>query len=159
MSLNSYMSAAGYDLMPEVRSILAVPIRNFIDGGWLDAGTGVIFENLDPVSDEVVVRVFEIPAVALGNTVIFKPPSDTPVAAGRMTELLQEAGLPDGIMNLIQGHGSGMGACLAGHSGISKVTFTGSTEAGVSIGKAKMNNMTGVSPKPGDLCRYGIVAN
>ncbi len=71
-----------------------------------------------------------LPALIGGNTVVFKPSSYTPVAATRLVELLVEAGVPDGVVNLVHGSGEGVGEVLASHHGIDGVSFTGSSAVG-----------------------------
>ena len=71
-----------------------------------------------------------LPALIGGNTVVFKPSSYTPVAATRLVELLVEAGVPDGVVNLVHGSGVGVGEVLASHPGIDGVSFTGSSAVG-----------------------------
>ena len=72
------------------------------------------------------------PALAAGNTVVLKPAETTPLTALRLGEVLQEAGLPDGVVNILTGAGA-TGAALVGHPGVDKVAFTGSTEVGKAI--------------------------
>ena len=85
------------------------------------------------------------PALACGNTVILKPAEQTPLTALRLGELIQEAGLPDGVLNIITGFGPGAGSSIAEHPGIDKVAFTGSTEVGKIILKASAGNLKKVS--------------
>ncbi|HST80210.1 MAG TPA: aldehyde dehydrogenase family protein [Kineosporiaceae bacterium] len=70
------------------------------------------------------------PALAAGNVVVHKPAEDTPLSALFMASLLTQAGVPDGVLNVVTGHGSIVGDTLLGHSGIDKVAFTGSTAIG-----------------------------
>lgn len=70
------------------------------------------------------------PALAAGNTVVHKPAEDTPLTALRMAELLAEAGLPDGVLNVVTGAGATIGDALIGHDGVDAVAFTGSTSIG-----------------------------
>src|SRR5271170_6515959 len=70
------------------------------------------------------------PALAAGCTVILKPAEQTPLSALRLGELLQEAGFPDGVVNIVPGFGETAGAALAAHPDVDKVAFTGSTEVG-----------------------------
>ena len=269
MSIDSFLSINSYELLPSVREFFSRPIRNFIDGEWVESHSGKVFEKRDPATNDVVTtvaqseqedvdravasarRAFEssewskmptgqrqnlllrfaalleanseeltqiecldngssvthgssmmmanfvkyfaglatkvygdtmvptigfpgmdlqaytlrqpvgvvagiipwngpslmwitkvIPAIALGCTVVIKPASDTPLIATRYMHYLTQAGLPKGVVNQIQGLGSVAGASLATHPGINKVSFTGSTEVGISIGKAAMGNMT-----------------
>jgi aldehyde dehydrogenase (NAD+) len=75
------------------------------------------------------------PALACGNTVVLKPAETTPLTALLLAELVQEADLPPGVVNVITGAGE-TGAALASHPGVDKVAFTGSTEVGKAIRRA-----------------------
>ncbi|MFR0355457.1 aldehyde dehydrogenase family protein [Streptomyces sediminimaris] len=70
------------------------------------------------------------PALAAGNTVVHKPADETPLSALRMARLLQQAGVPDGVVNVVTGSGPVTGEALLRHRGIDKVAFTGSTATG-----------------------------
>ena len=70
------------------------------------------------------------PALAAGNTVVMKPAEQTPLSALRIGELVVEAGLPEGVVNLLPGFGPTAGAAIASHMDVDKVAFTGSTEVG-----------------------------
>src|SRR5450755_3995659 len=70
------------------------------------------------------------PALATGNTVVLKPAEQTPLTALRLAELITEAGMPDGVVNVVPGFGETAGAALASHDDVDKVAFTGSTEVG-----------------------------
>jgi aldehyde dehydrogenase (NAD+) len=72
------------------------------------------------------------PALACGNTVVLKPAETTPLSALLLAELLQEADLPPGVVNIVTGAGA-TGAALVGHGGVDKVAFTGSTAVGKQI--------------------------
>jgi betaine-aldehyde dehydrogenase len=85
------------------------------------------------------------PALAAGNTIVLKPAEQTPVNAMELGKLIQEAGFPDGVVNIVPGYGETAGAALASHPGIDKVAFTGSTEVGKLIAKAASDNLTTVS--------------
>jgi len=80
-----------------------------------------------------------VPALVAGNTVVFKPAEDTPLMAQRFVEILLEAGVPEGVLNLVQGIGEETGAALVRHPDVNLVSFTGSTETGreVAIGCAQ----------------------
>ena len=70
------------------------------------------------------------PALATGNCVVLKPAEQTPLTALRLAELMAEAGVPDGVVNVVTGFGETAGAALAAHPDVDKVAFTGSTEVG-----------------------------
>ncbi|WP_186061151.1 aldehyde dehydrogenase family protein [Burkholderia gladioli] len=75
------------------------------------------------------------PALAAGCTVVVKPSEDTPLALSRLGELVGEAEFPDGVVNIVHGFGSEVGAALVAHPLVSKVSFTGSTEVGRTIAR------------------------
>ncbi|WP_430293217.1 aldehyde dehydrogenase family protein [Pseudomonas sp. B1-22] len=83
-----------------------------------------------------------MPALATGCAVVIKPASETPLTALRLAELAFEAGVPAGVFNLVTGDGPNIGGGLASHPLVSKVSFTGSTAVGRSVGMAAMKNMT-----------------
>ena len=85
------------------------------------------------------------PALATGNTVIIKPSEDTSLVALRLGELLHDAGLPDGVFNVVTGLGETAGAALANHDDVDKITFTGSTEVGRILVRASAGNLKKVS--------------
>ncbi|WP_410639140.1 aldehyde dehydrogenase family protein [Amycolatopsis sp. lyj-346] len=70
------------------------------------------------------------PALAAGNTVVHKPAEDTSLSALRMAGILAEAGVPDGVLNVVTGFGSEIGEALLSHPGVDKIAFTGSTAVG-----------------------------
>jgi acyl-CoA reductase-like NAD-dependent aldehyde dehydrogenase len=75
-------------------------------------------------------------ALAAGNSVVLKPASASPLTALRLAELASEAGLPDGVLNVVPGPGAVLGEALARHPGVDKIGFTGSTEVGKSLLRA-----------------------
>jgi acyl-CoA reductase-like NAD-dependent aldehyde dehydrogenase len=85
------------------------------------------------------------PALAFGNTVVLKPAEQTPLTAMRIGELCLEAGVPDGVVNIITGFGEEVGAPLAHHLDVDKITFTGSTEVGRKILHASEGNLKRVT--------------
>jgi len=85
------------------------------------------------------------PALAAGCTVVLKPAEQTPLTALRLGELIQEAGFPEGVVNIVPGYGETAGAALAAHPDVDKVAFTGSTEVGKLIVAAAAGNLKKVS--------------
>src|SRR5881409_1632976 len=76
------------------------------------------------------------PALACGNSVVLKPSEETPLSALLLAELLQEAEVPDGVVNVVPGRGEIAGARLASHPDVDKIAFTGSTDVGRLIARA-----------------------
>ncbi len=85
------------------------------------------------------------PALAAGCTVVLKPAEQTPLSCLRLGELIQEAGFPDGVVNIVPGYGETAGAALAAHPDVDKVAFTGSTEVGKLVLQAAAGNLKKVS--------------
>jgi len=81
------------------------------------------------------------PALAAGNCIVMKPAEITPLSSLRIAELMQEAGLPDGVVNMVPGIGSVVGQYIAEHPGIAKVAFTGSTATGRRVVAASAGNL------------------
>ena len=86
------------------------------------------------------------PALAAGCTVVLKPAEQTPLSSLRLGELIEEAGFPEGVVNIVTGLGETAGAALAAHPGVDKIAFTGSTEVGRLIveaaGKSNLKKVT-----------------
>jgi phenylacetaldehyde dehydrogenase len=85
------------------------------------------------------------PALASGCTVVLKLAEETPLSGLRLAELCQEAGIPDGVLNVLTGFGETCGAPLAAHPQVDKVAFTGSTEVGKLIVRAASNDLKKVT--------------
>ena len=85
------------------------------------------------------------PALATGNCVVLKPAEQTPLSALLLARVIAEAGVPDGVVNVITGFGESAGAPLAAHDGVDKVAFTGSTEVGKLIVQAATGNLKKVT--------------
>jgi acyl-CoA reductase-like NAD-dependent aldehyde dehydrogenase len=85
------------------------------------------------------------PALLCGNTVVLKPAEDTPHTATRLVEILTEAGIPAGVVNLLHGRGEEVGAALVRHPGVQLVSFTGSAVVGREIASACGQNLKRVS--------------
>jgi phenylacetaldehyde dehydrogenase len=85
------------------------------------------------------------PALAAGNCVVIKPAEQTPLSALRLGELILEAGIPEGVVNIVTGFGETAGAALAAHPDVDKIAFTGSTEVGKIIVRAAAGNLKKVS--------------
>src|SRR5690606_20966423 len=84
--------------------------------------------------NQIAVKVF--PALATGCTVILKPSEQTPFSAHIFAEILDAAGVPAGVFNLVHGDGPGAGAPLSAHPDVDLISFTGSTRAGIEIARA-----------------------
>ncbi|HUW82920.1 MAG TPA: aldehyde dehydrogenase family protein [Phycisphaerae bacterium] len=85
------------------------------------------------------------PALACGCTVVLKPAEQSPGSALLIGRLCQEAGLPDGVVNIVTGDGPGAGAPLAAHAGVNHVSFTGSSQVGRQVAAAAAGHLAGVT--------------
>ncbi len=77
-----------------------------------------------------------MPALVCGNTVVIKPAEDTPHSTYNLVEACQEAGVPEGVINIVSGYGEQAGAALVDHADVRLISFTGSTDVGRIVGKA-----------------------
>src|ERR1700747_3578738 len=82
---------------------------------------------------------------ATGSPIVLKPAEQTPLTALRLGQLIQEAGFPDGVVNIVTGFGETAGAALSAHPGVDKIAFTGSTEVGKLILQAATGNLKKVT--------------
>jgi alpha-ketoglutaric semialdehyde dehydrogenase len=85
------------------------------------------------------------PAILSGNTVVFKPASDTPATATLLVEILMEAGIPEGVVNIVHGGGGAVGNAIVDHADIDLISFTGSTEIGKKISVGASSTLKRVS--------------
>ncbi len=96
-----------------------------------------VFGLVTPWNFPIAIPAWKIaPAIAFGNTVVLKPAELVPGTAAALVAILQEAGLPDGVVNLVLGQGSVVGQAIVDHPGIDGVSFTGSVATGRSIASA-----------------------
>jgi len=99
------------------------------------------------------------PALATGCCVVLKPAEQTPLSALRLGELIQEAGFPEGVVNIVPGYGETAGAALAAHPDVDKIAFTGSTEVGKLIVHAAAGNLKKVTLELGGKSPNIIMAD
>src|SRR5438270_2706819 len=81
------------------------------------------------------------PALVCGNTVVLKPAEDTPLLAQRFVDLLHEAGLPEGVVQIVHGFGEEAGEALVRHPDVPVISFTGSRETGIAVTKAAADRL------------------
>lgn len=111
----------------------------------LEQPVGVV-AGIIPWNFPLVMSAWKIVApLAAGCSVVLKPAENTPLSAIRLVELCLEAGVPEGVVNIVTGLGSTAGAALVSDPRVNKVTFTGSVPTGKSIGRAAMDNVTRVT--------------
>jgi len=96
---------------------------------------------------QIAVKV--APALAAGCTIILKPSEVAPLCAGILAEIIDDAAVPPGVFNLINGYGSDVGTSIAAHPDIDMVSFTGSTRAGISVAKMAADTVKRVTQELG----------
>jgi acyl-CoA reductase-like NAD-dependent aldehyde dehydrogenase len=99
------------------------------------------------------------PAIAAGNTVVVKPPEWAPLTCSLMADIAAEAGVPPGVLNVVQGVGEEAGAALAAHPDIDRLSFTGSTDTAKLIGQSTARSLTPVSFELGGKSPYIVCAD
>jgi acyl-CoA reductase-like NAD-dependent aldehyde dehydrogenase len=99
------------------------------------------------------------PALAAGDTVVVKPPEWAPLTCSMMADLANEAGIPAGVLNVVQGIGEETGAALAAHPDIDRLSFTGSTDTAKLIGQSTARSLTPVSFELGGKSPYIVCAD
>lgn len=90
-----------------------------------------------------------LPALLAGNTVVIKPASDTPLSVFNLVQCLLDAGVPDGVINIVTGSGSQVGEPLMRHPDVKVISFTGSTEVGSKVARVAAESMKHVSLEMG----------
>lgn len=110
---------------------------------WDPSGVAVL---ITPWNAPLMLATWKIgPALAAGDTVILKPAEWTPLTASFFADLTRQAGIPDGVFNVVQGFGREVGAALTAHPDISRISFTGSVPTAKIIARAAADNLTPVS--------------
>ncbi len=99
------------------------------------------------------------PALAAGNAVVVKPPEWAPLSCSLMADIAQAAGVPDGVLNVVQGIGEEAGAALVAHPDIDRISFTGSTDTARLIGQAAAKTLTPVSFELGGKSPFIVFAD
>ncbi len=99
------------------------------------------------------------PALAAGNTVVVKPPEWAPLTCSLLADIANEAGVPAGVLNVVQGIGEEAGAALVAHGDVDRISFTGSPETGRLIGVAGARNLVPVSVELGGKSPFIVCAD
>jgi len=132
--------------------------------GWVDKVTGDVIPSRDgrfvysqrepvgvcaqiiPWNFPLLMATWKLaPALAFGNTTVLKPAEQTPLSALWLVRILREVGIPDGVVNLVQGVGEVTGQALIEHPDVDKIAFTGSTEVGKHIMRTAADNLAKVT--------------
>lgn len=110
---------------------------------WEPIGVVALITPWNWPMNQVTLKV--IPAILAGNSVILKPSEIAPLSSMVFAEMVDEAGLPKGVFNLVNGDGTGVGTQLSTHKDVDMVSFTGSTRAGIAITKAAADSVKKVA--------------
>jgi aldehyde dehydrogenase (NAD+) len=122
-----------------------IPVRGDFFNYTLREPVGVVGQII-PWNFPLLMAAWKIaPALACGNTIVLKPAEQTPLTALRLGEICQEAGLPDGVLNIVPGYGPTAGAALAEHMDVDKIAFTGAHTTGRIIMQAASKNLKRIS--------------
>ena len=107
---------------------------------WDPAGVSAL---ITPWNAPLMLATWKVaPALASGDTVVLKPAEWSPLTASLLADIVAEAGLPDGVLNIVQGYGEEAGAALVAHPGISRISFTGSVPTAKLVARAAADNLT-----------------
>lgn len=121
-------------------SITYAPAGRLVSACTLREPVGVVAAIVPWNSPLLMAAMKLAPALAAGCTVVLKPAEETPLSALMLADILHRAGVPAGVVNVLTGYGSEVGAALAEHPDVAKLAFTGSTETGrVLLGAARGN--------------------
>jgi acyl-CoA reductase-like NAD-dependent aldehyde dehydrogenase len=121
------------------------------------AGVAVL---ITPWNAPLMLSTWKIgPALAAGNTIVVKPPEWAPLTCSLLADIAHAAGLPPGVLNVVQGIGEDAGAALVSHPDVDRISFTGSTDTARFIGKAAAENLTPVSFELGGKSPFVVLAD
>jgi aminomuconate-semialdehyde/2-hydroxymuconate-6-semialdehyde dehydrogenase len=121
---------------------------------WDPSGVAVV---ITPWNAPLMLGTWRLaPALAAGNTVVFKPPEWAPLTASMLADVSRDAGLPDGVLNVVQGIGEEAGAALVAHADVDRIAFTGSVATGKLVAQAAARNLTPVSLELGGKSAFVI---
>jgi aldehyde dehydrogenase (NAD+) len=130
----------------KIHGLTSVPMRpgDYL-GYTLREPLGVV-GGITPWNGPLIMAVWKTaPALACGNTVVLKPAEHTPMTAMELARLLAEAGLPEGVVNVVPGFGPTAGAALAAHPGVDKIAFTGEYVTGRLVVQMSVSNLKTVT--------------
>ncbi len=129
--------------------------RNHVS--WDPAGVCVL---ISPWNAPLMLATWKVaPALAAGNTVVLKPSEWSPLTASLLADIAHEAGLPDGVLNVVQGLGAEAGAALVAHPDVARISFTGSVPTAKTIAAAAAANLTPLSLELGGKSPFLVFAD
>ncbi|MFN3627618.1 aldehyde dehydrogenase [Parvibaculum sp.] len=140
-----------------------------LDGHTIDSPEVVNHVKYDPAGVAVLITPWNAPlmlttwkvgpALAAGNTVVVKPPEWAPLTCSLMADIAHEAGLPPGVLNVVQGIGEVAGDALVNHPDVDRISFTGSTDTAKIIGRAAASSITPLSAELGGKSPFIVCAD
>ena len=140
-----------------------------LDGHTIDSPEVVNHVKYDPAGVAVLITPWNAPlmlttwkvgpALAAGNTVVVKPPEWAPLTCSLMADIAHEAGLPPGVLNVVQGIGEVAGDALVNHPDVDRISFTGSTDTAKIIGQAAARSITPMSAELGGKSPFIVCAD
>ncbi|MBX3505568.1 MAG: aldehyde dehydrogenase [Parvibaculum sp.] len=140
-----------------------------LDGHSIDSPEVVNHVKYDPAGVAVLITPWNAPlmlttwkvgpALAAGNTVVVKPPEWAPLTCSLMADIAHEAGLPPGVLNVVQGIGEDAGDALVNHPDVDRISFTGSTDTAKIIGRAAASSITPLSAELGGKSPFIVCAD
>jgi 5-carboxymethyl-2-hydroxymuconic-semialdehyde dehydrogenase len=159
----SVMPRAGHNFHFFADELVALAHDDFDTRGhtnhvsWDPAGVAAV---ITPWNAPLMLGTWRLaPALAAGNTVVFKPPEWAPLTASMLADITRDAGVPDGVFNVVQGIGEEAGAALTAHPGIDRIAFTGSVDTGKLVAAAAAPNLTPTSFELGGKSPFVIFAD
>ncbi len=124
---------------------------------WDPSGVAVL---ITPWNAPLMLATWKVaPALAAGCTVVLKPAEWSPLTASVLADLTREAGIPDGVFNVVQGYGERVGDALTGHPDVSRISFTGSVPTARLIARSAAANLTPVSFELGGKSPFVVFAD
>lgn len=140
-----------------------------LDGHTIDSPEVVNHVKYDPAGVAVLITPWNAPlmlttwkvgpALAAGNTIVVKPPEWAPLTCSLMADIAHEAGVPPGVLNVVQGIGEVAGDALVNHSDVDRISFTGSTDTAKLIGQAAARSITPMSAELGGKSPFIVCAD
>jgi aminomuconate-semialdehyde/2-hydroxymuconate-6-semialdehyde dehydrogenase len=129
--------------------------RNHVS--WDPAGIAAL---ITPWNAPLMLATWKVaPALAAGNAVVLKPAEWSPMTASLLADITAEAGLPPGVLNVVQGYGEEAGAALVAHPDVDRISFTGSVPTARLVGEAAARNITPVSLELGGKSPFLVFAD
>jgi aminomuconate-semialdehyde/2-hydroxymuconate-6-semialdehyde dehydrogenase len=128
------------------RGLALAPLRGHVADNRVRHEPAGVAALITPWNAPLMLSTWKIgPALAAGNTVVLKPPEWAPLSCSLLAEIAARAGVPPGVLNVVQGSGVGAGQALVEHPGVDRISFTGSTATGRVVGGVAASRLVPVS--------------